>query len=228
MENKASEFFERYREIEEWVADHLNVREMKDLEKDPRFQNIRSNLIFCRKLRNLISHSDCSKGGQDLFVVTDAALKQVNALYYALNPHTLMRVAIPKSRIFGPGLSNSVLSTMKTMIRNDYSYVPIVEGANVIGVFSARVIMRYLSEHPSEAITEAMTFKDIQSYLSSIKDNECQYAFIAPDVTLEDAIRRFQGGRDKRMRPDVLFITEGGTADGKLQAMITPDDVVGF
>ncbi|MBR4136054.1 MAG: hypothetical protein IKU03_06575 [Bacteroidales bacterium] len=228
MENRAQQFLERYREIEEWVSDNLNIQDMKELEQIPRYHNIRSNLAFCRTLRNLLSHRDWSKGGQDLVVVTDAALKQVNTLYYSLNPQTLMRIAIPRSRIFSPAWQNSVLSTMKVMILNDYSYVPVMDGAVVEGVFSANVVMRYLAEKAENAIPETLTFLDIKPYLSDQLGEGCKYDFISSDATLEDASRKFQASKNRTHRPDVLFITDDGRYSGKLLAMITPADLVGL
>jgi len=227
LENRAYQFLERYREIEEWVADNLNIQDMRELEQIPRYHNIRSNLAFCRTLRNLLSHRDWSKGGQDLVVVTDAALKQVNTLYYSLNPQTLMRLAIPKSRIFSPSWHDSVLSAMKVMVHNDYSYVPVMDGYSVEGVFSAKVLMRYLSEESKPSIGEQLTFQELKPYLTHQQDEWRKYDFISADATLEDASRKFQASRDHRHRPDVLFITDNGRHDGKLLAMITPQNLVG-
>ena len=119
MENKADRFLERYREIEEWVLNNLNISEMKDLEQMPQYKSIRSNLAFCRMLRNLLSHYDWSKAGNDMIIVTDQAVRQVNNLYYSLNPVTLMRVAIRVGQIFAPSPSDSVLAAVKVMQRND-------------------------------------------------------------------------------------------------------------
>ena len=227
IENKAHQFLERYREIEEWVSDNLNIQDMRDLEQMPRYHNLRSNLAFCRYLRNLLSHYDWSKAGNDLVIVTDGALQKVNSLYYSLNQQTLMRLATPKSRIYSPAWSDSVLSAIKVMTNNDYSYVPISNGQNVEGVFSAKVVMYYLAEQSKKFIDESLTFQDLRPYLSEQQDRWQKYDFIGSDATIEDASHKFQATRDRKHRPDVLFITDNGKADGKLLAMITPQDIVG-
>ena len=154
MENKAEQFLERYREIEEWVLNNLNVMEMKDLEQKPQYKSIRSNLAFCRLLRNLLSHYDWSKGGSDMVIVTDQAVRQVNNLYYALNPVTLMRVAIRAGQIFAPAPSDSVMAAVKVMQRNDYSYIPIVDNHRIVGVFSTKTLMRMVAENNTIAFSE--------------------------------------------------------------------------
>ena len=226
MENKAGQFLERYREIEEWVLNNLNVTEMKELEQMPQYKSLRSNLAFCRVLRNLLSHYDWSKAGNDLVIVTDQAVRQVNNLYYSLNPVTLMRVAIRAGQIFAPAPSGSVLAAVKVMQRNDYSYIPIVENHRIIGVFSTKTIMRLVAEHASLALSESLTFKDIADYTRLVDESNAHYGFVNPNVTVEDVSLKFQRSKTRRVRLDMLFITDNGRSDGQLQGMVTPVDII--
>ena len=226
MENKAGQFLERYREIEEWVLNNLNVTEMKELEQMPQYKSLRSNLAFCRVLRNLLSHYDWSKAGNDLVIVTDQAVRQVNNLYYSLNPVTLMRVAIRAGQIFAPAPSDSVLAAVKVMQRNDYSYIPIVENHRIIGVFSTKTIMRLVAEHASLVLSESLTFNDITDYIRLVDEPNAHYGFVNPNVTVEDVSLKFQRSKTRRVRLDMLFITDNGRSDGQLQGMVTPVDII--
>ena len=226
MENKAGQFLERYREIEEWVLNNLNVTEMKELEQMPQYKSLRSNLAFCRVLRNLLSHYDWSKAGNDMVIVTDQAVRQVNNLYYSLNPMTLMRLAIRAGQIFAPSLSDSVLAAVKVMQRNDYSYIPIVENYRIIGVFSTKTLMRLVAENVSSVFSESLKFKDIMDFIRLVDESNAHYGFINPNVTVEDVSLKFQRSKTRRMRLDVLFITDNGRSDGILQGMVTPGDIL--
>ena len=226
MENKAGQFLERYREIEEWALNNLNVTEMKELEQMPKYKSLRSNLAFCRVLRNLLSHYDWSKAGNDLVIVTDQALRQVNNLYYSLNPVTLMRLAIRAGQIFAPAPTDSVLAAIKVMQRNDYSYIPIVENRQIIGVFSTKTIMRLVAEHASLALSESLTFNDIADYTRLVDESNAHYGFVNPNVTVEDVSLKFQRSKTRRVRLDMLFITDNGRSDGQLQGMVTPVDII--
>ena len=226
MENKAGQFLERYREIEEWVLNNLNVTEMKELEQMPQYKSLRSNLAFCRVLRNLLSHYDWSKAGNDLVIVTDQAVRQVNNLYYSLNPVTLMRVAIRAGQIFAPAPSDSVLAAVKVMQRNDYSYIPIVENHRIIGVFSTKTIMRLVAEHASLVLSESLTFNDITDYIRLVDEPNAHYGFVNPNVTVEDVSLKIQRSKTRRVRLDMLFITDNGRSDGQLQGMVTPVDII--
>jgi len=217
---------ERYREIEEWVLNNLNITEMKDLEQMPKYKSIRSNLAFCRMLRNLLSHYDWSKAGNDMIIVTDQAIRQVNNLYYSLNPVTLMRVAIRAGQIFAPSPEDSVLAAVKVMQRNDYSYIPVVENHRIVGVFSTKTIMRLVAENNGVDISETLKFKEIADLIQLKDESNAHYGFINPNMTVEDISLKFQRSKTRRMRLDMLFITDNGRSDGLLQGMVTPVDLL--
>lgn len=226
MENKANQFLERYREIEEWVLNNLNISEMKDLEQMPQYKSIRSNLAFCRMLRNLLSHYDWSKGGNDTVIVTNQAVRQVNNLYYSLNPVTLMRVAIRVGQIFAPSPSDSVLAAVKVMQRNDYSYIPIVENHRIVGVFSTKTIMQLVAENNTINFSEALKFSEIANLIRLKEEPEAHYGFIDSNMNMEDVNAKFQRSKTRKKRLDVLFITDNGKYNGTLQGMITPVDLL--
>ena len=217
---------ERYREIEEWVLNNLNITEMKDLEQMPKYKSIRSNLAFCRMLRNLLSHYDWSKAGNDMIIVTDQAIRQVNNLYYSLNPVTLMRVAIRAGQIFAPSPEDSVLAAVKVMQRNDYSYIPVVENHRIVWVFSTKTIMRLVAENNGVNISETLKFKEIADLIQLKDESNAHYGFINPNMTVEDISLKFQRSKTRRMRLDMLFITDNGRSDGLLQGMVTPVDLL--
>ena len=226
VENKAAQFLERYREIEEWVLNNLNVTEMKDFEQMPQYKGIRSNLAFCRLLRNLLSHYDWSKAGNDMVIVTDQAVRQVNNLYYSLNPMTLMRVAIRSGQIFAPSPEDSVLAAVKVMQRNDYSYIPIVDNHRIVGVFSTKTLMRIVAEDNSVLFSENLKFRDIAGFTQLADEPTAHYGFINPNTTVEDVSLKFQRSKSRKVRLDMLFITDNGRSDGTLQGMVTPVDIL--
>ncbi len=225
-ENKAGQFLERYREIEEWALNTLNVHEMKDLEQMPKYKNLRSNLAFCRVLRNLLSHYDWSKSGNDMLIVTEQALRQVDNLYYALNPLTLMRIALRVGQVFAPAPTDSVMAAVKVMARNGYSYVPIVENHQIVGVFSAKTLMRIVAERGGTSIDDNLKFNQITDYIALADESAVHYGFINPNTTVEDVYLKFQRSKSRRIRLDVLFITHNGLANGVLQGMVTPADLI--
>lgn len=228
VDNKAEKFLERYREAEEWVINNLNIPDIKELEFIPKYKSLKSRLTFCRSLRNLLSHQDWSKGGEDLIIVTDQAIKMVNSIYYTLNPFTLKRIAIPINRIFSASFSDSVLKTMQVMNDNDYSFVPILEDCVVKGVFSAKALMKFITENGNKYDLDSLIFNQIKNYIAIDIQGRSKIGFISLDHTLEDAEMKFSGNKFNNNRLDLLLITENGQSDGKLIGILTPSDLLRY
>ena len=137
-----------------------------------------------------------------------------------------MRLAIRAGQIFAPSPNDSVLAAVKVMQRNDYSYIPIVENHRIVGVFSTKTLMRLVAENSSSIFSESLTFKDIMDYIRLVDESNAHYGFIDSNTTVEDVSLKFQRSKTRRVRLDVLFITDNGRSDGVLQGMITPGDIL--
>ena len=161
-----------------------------------------------------------------MVIVTDQAVRQVNNLYYSLNPQTLMRLAIRVGQIFAPAPTDSVLAAVKLMQRNDYSYIPIVENHRIMGVFSTKTIMQLVAESNTTHFSETLKFSEIADIIRLKEESEAHYGFIDPNMNMEDVNAKFQRSKTRKKRLDVLFITDNGKSDGLLQGMITPVDIL--
>jgi predicted transcriptional regulator len=177
-------------------------------------------------LRNLLSHYDWSKAGNDLVIVTDQAVRQVNNLYYSLNPVSLMRVAIRAGQIFAPSPEDSVLAAVKVMQRNDYSYIPIVDNHRIVGIFSTKTLMQLVANNNTVNFSEALKFRDIADIIRLKEESEAHYGFIDSNMNMEDVNEKFQRSKSRKKRLDVLFITDNGKSDGILQGMVTPVEII--
>jgi CBS domain-containing protein len=139
---------------------------------------------------------------------------------------TLMRVAIRAGQIFAPSPEDSVLAAVKVMQRNDYSYIPIVENHRIVGVFSTKTLMRIVAEDNSVLLSENLKFRDIAGFTQIADEPTAHYGFINPNTTVEDVSLKFQRSKSRKVRLDMLFITDNGRSDGVLQGMVTPVDIL--
>ncbi len=136
-----------------------------------------------------------------------------------------MRVAIRVGQIFAPSPEDSVLAAVKVMQRNDYSYIPIVENHRIIGVFSTKTLMRLVAENGID-FSETLKFRDIADYTRLVDEPNAHYGFINPNTTVEDVSLKFQRSKTRKVRLDMLFITDNGRPDGTLQGMVTPVEIL--
>ena len=57
-------------------------------------------------------------------------------------------------------------------------------------------------------------------------ETKAHYGFINSNTTVEDVSEMFQRSKKRRVRLDVLFITDNGQSDGILQGMVAPVDLL--
>jgi len=113
------------------------------------------------------------------------------------------------------------------MYRNDYSYIPIVDNHRIVGVFSIKTLLQIAAEDKIQELTERLSFQDIMDFIRITENPDNQYDFIDPNTSVEDASWLFRRSNQRKKKLDVLFITDNGKADGVLQGMLTPANLIG-
>jgi len=63
-------------------------------------------------------------------------------------------------------------------------------------------------------------------YIRLVDESNAHYGFINPNTTVEDVSLKFQRSKTRRVRLDMLFITDNGRSDGQLQGMVTPVEII--
>ena len=87
-------------------------------------------------------------------------------------------------------------------------------------------LMRMVAENNTIAFSESLKFSEITDYTRLREDFNAHYGFINPNTSLEDVSLKFQRSKTRRVRLDMLFITDNGRPDGILQGMVTPVDIL--
>ena len=121
-------------------------------------------------------------------------------------------------------MADKVLTTISTMREKTYTYVPIMKGRTVWGVFCESTIFSMAGEGDLALIKENATFFDIRKYILDYSNNGI-YDFVWSDATIDDVCKIFSDAMDKGRRLDVLYITNTGTSEGELVGLITVWDI---
>ena len=93
-------------------------------------------------------------------------------------------------------------------------------------VVVGKTIMRLVAENNSVNLSEQLTFKEIANITNIVDGPNTHYGFINSNATVEDVSEMFQRSKKRKVRLDVLFITDNGQSDGLLQGMVTPVDLL--
>jgi predicted transcriptional regulator len=196
------------------------------LEKRPEFRTIKSELTYCREVRNFLQHNPKIDSG---FAV-EPSLKMVELLTRLIeklkNPLKSGEIAIPMQDVYWKKMDDLVLPTMHDMKKNTYTHVPILEDGRVIGVFSDNTLFAYILEDGIIGIDATTKFHDIKKHLE-IKDRPSEIFKFAKFNTMVSEIEDiFEIAFRKNERIGMIFLTEKGSENEKLRGIITPWDLI--
>ena len=183
----------------------------------------REKMDLCREIRNLMAHT-ADVGGEA--VVTPARgvvdiLREI--LEYVQKPPLAIDYATKTQQILKASLMDPALPLMRAMQKRGFSHAPVMKEEKVTGVFSVGTVFSHVLMGGGR-IDDRTRVKDFAGLIPMEDHVFEQFAFIGEETTLPEAQKLFDR-RDKR-RMAALFVTAGGTRDGRLLGMITPWDVL--
>lgn len=185
-----------------------------------------SELDYCRRLRNLISHnpgaSDNVQPSRGLIELLD------KTIYKVMNPPLVGQKAIPKSKVLCAEMEDRVLPIMKTMNEKVFTHVPILQDGQVIEVFSENTIFSYLSDNEIVGIEETTTFSDLSDYLPCESHRAESFRFVSRKTLLREVANLFEKALKNDDRIGLVLVTETGKSDEKLLGIITAWDLAGL
>lgn len=170
-----------------------------------------------------------------LFAKLDMALRDVNQFPLVqikeTRPKSVNDAMIKVKNMVKKKYQNTIRPVIKLMTENDYTHIPIVEGLNVVGVFSENTIFKITAQERKFKCTRKTKFEEIRKYIqltSGLLDTEKNpvYMFAKPNELLSELIARFQKERETKDRIDIVLVTSTGRSDGEFLGLLTPTDFV--
>lgn len=225
-------FLDKYRQLESVIKNEFQlstadaISPVGFLMRQPEYRNIKSELDYCREVRNLLSHNPKHNNiymiepSDDLLALLDSTVQKIE------NPPRARNIAIPRNRVLCKTLDDFVFPTMREMNDHTYTHVPIVENDIVHGVFSENTILTYLVDGEI-GFDETIKFKDIKDYLPIDAHKAESFRFIGVNTTIATITKIFESALDRVDRIGMLFVTSNGKPNEKLLGIITAWDVAG-
>lgn len=229
--NKAEEFLDKYKQLEQAATAAYNWepdgKAIYRLERMQQFESVRTELNYCREVRNLLQHNCLIEGAyavepsSQMLELMDRVLRQV------ANPKRCADICTPIHQIFARSLSDRVGPTMLTMYRRGLSHVPVLDEGRVIGVFSESTIFAYLISRQPQAWEESLRFSDLKEYLNTTTRRSEVYRFLPLDATVAQAEAEFEQAFQKGKRISMFLLTQNGNREERLLGILTAYDILG-
>ena len=186
----------------------------------------RSDLDMCREIRNLLSHN-AGEAGEPVVEPSEGVVQTLRDIVeYVQRPRLARDFGTPRERILFAHPNDAALDVMRRMLRMGYSHVPVRDRTGLAGVFSAQTLMRYAADAGFDGLRDELRIGQLKGALEFKDDRREKYVFFDQDATLTAVRAAFEPKGERNSRPAVAFITEDGTPQTEVLAMLTPSDLI--
>jgi predicted transcriptional regulator len=233
MNNNLIVFFELFKKFEMLISlDYIGVENSVFAEKlnlairkDKRLNQYKEKLIVLSRLRNVYAHNSDNN-------LYDITIDSINILKEVIRIIENPVKAYQKSTklIKYANLSDKVLSIIKEMKVNKFSYFPVIVNEKIIGVFSNDVIGNIYAVEKEIIIDDNLKIGDIETYINLENHPNEKFIFVKRDDLLSDIEELFLTSYKQSVHKYIgcAFVTHNGVSTEKILGIITIWDVLDY
>ena len=188
---------------------------------------IRTELDLLREIRNLLSHN-ADTSGRPVVEPSDEMIELLDkVIAFIREPRDAVNFGTPAGHIMSASPNDNLFDTMRCMMQNGYSHVPIVHHGCMTGVLSTRSVFGYLAEHGLDSLGNDTRIVELGDRIRFDRETGERFRFVAKDTSVVTVIREFRRHNERDRRLSAVFVTENGIPGEPLICMLTPWDVFG-
>ena len=228
--NKTEEFLDLYKQLEEAAIERYGYpedgRAVMNLERRPEFKRIKSELGYCREVRNLLQHKP-KVAGSFAVLPSDSMLALLRqTVDKVANPPLAMDIAVPIASVFCKAMEDPVKPAMAEMQRRVFTHIPILDRGVVVGVFSENTVLACLLDG-AVVLDENTRFSDLKAYLPMDRHRAETFRFVRQNTSAVQVGDLFERAVARQERVGLVFITRSGRSDEPLLGIISAWDIAG-
>ncbi len=232
--DRADDFLNTYRELEEALNNKYNTDEKKFGSPIVRFLSekeskpYRENLDICREIRNFLSHHS-EFNGERIIQPSEAMIQFLKDVTdFIKRPPLALEFSTLFADILKTTLSQKAQTVMKKMDRQGFSHVPVIDNGECIGVFSVSTIFTYSLSNGMTSLRDDMLISDFGEMLSFNNHSAERFRFVGRQATIYEVRNEFERKSRNSKRLAAVFITDNGSSKGRILGMLTPWDVIDY
>ncbi len=216
-----TDYLEHYKALEKWAYTKYDDG-VSGIEQYHPDKAIKSDVGYFRRVRNVLAHNP-NGTTQPLIELTDEFKEKFETLRCKLM-NNIAEISIPFKDIYKREISDKVMPTISVMKEKSYSYVPVMKGKKVWGVFSESAIFNIVGDGDVALIQEDPPLFKIGKYITEYSKTGV-FDFAKANVSIDDIRRMFAEAFDEGRRLDVIYITTSGDKNGDLTGLVTIWDI---
>lgn len=232
MNRKTELFLDQYRTLEAAVSARYDLRNSDSavgfLERRSEYRNIKSELSYCREVRNLLTHNPkvdqryAVEPTDEMIALLDRVIERVQ------NPQKARHIWVPIDQVVCRTMADPVRPAMAEMQEKLYSHIPILHNGTVVGVFSENTLLSFLLDDSNCRIGPQVTFAELGKYLPLDRHRAESFRFVGRETTVSEIEDLFSEAEKQSDRIGLIFVTHSGKKTEKLQGIISAWEVAGI
>lgn len=211
-------FLELYKTLERWAEAEYGDNGVKDIEQYHPDRRIQAEVKYFRSIRNVLSHNP-NGSSNPLIELTDEFEERFEALCSKLMD-SVSQISIPFKDIYKREMGDKVLPTISYMKEKSFSYVPVMNGKKVWGVFSESALFNIIGDGNISMLDDELQLFKIGKYIAEYSKDGV-FDFVRSNASIDDIRKKFSEASEEGRRLDVIYITTTGDKNGDLVGLVT-------
>ncbi len=233
MNERTREYLDLYSRLEKAIRDRYPVPSGEGAlawlaRNDRDYRNIKDELDYCREVRNFLQHNELVN--DDYAIIPSEGMVQTmrNILSRVAEIPKAIHICTKTRQLYSVSLQDRIRPAMRTMARNSYTHVPILQDGFVVGVFSENTLVAHMNTDEVVEITEEDTFEKMKGLLPLDKHVGETFRFVSEGLLATEIAEMFLDALKRRERLCMVFVTANGKQSEKLLGIITAWDMADF
>ncbi len=177
-------------------------------------------LLQASQMRNIIAHN------QDVLTPSDNFLKRFEKVVDdIIHPKTVYDVMVRFNQLSTINKQTTIGDAVHLLKEKGYNTLPVIEGDELIGLFTEKSLFDYFSMHRTEEISKAKTINHMIEAIDLNTDPRHFFAFVRRDLSVQDAYDVFTSDLKSRRELLLLLVTEHGKPTEKLLGIVALRDL---
>lgn len=209
------------------VKTDLLIRNLSD--RNNIVKRYKEELLAIKEIRNLNTHN--RNDSYKYFVCPNPEINNrlKKIIEEIKNPPKIINsnMCIKKKDMYYKTLNDTIIETIKDMIINLYTHIPIIENNVLQGVFSENTLLDIVNKDSGIIIDENTTFSSLAEAIKIENHSMEDFVFISKYKTIYDVEDLFKDYFRRNKRLGCIYITEHGNKNEEILGMLTAWDVLG-
>ena len=222
--NELSEYMEKQLKLKDYRS-HVQMLNIMS-KKSHIVKNNYDELRTFANLRNIIVHDSTSKYNPIAEPNKEVVDRYEHIFNKLKNPPTAYDVATKSNDLVFAQPNMKLIDCIKQMHDKNYSYMPVMDKNNLVGVLSGDSIFTHMRKNYTITISNDFKVEDLGDSLVDPMDE--RFCYVSKNTLLDEVIDMYSRDIEEGKRLGAVLVTETGNSKQKIIGMISAWDLIDY